>query len=736
MTEVELIAKIGGQVVDASAAGQLQLTHPSVVKIATSLEGVKSISKNGDDLVVRFASGEVKTIEGFFLVTDGVGNDLVIETPEGQLLVAEHADPWAGVELVELGSIDELLIEQQGDQPLPFWLLPAMGVAAFGMATVFDNQNGHSNSTRAAPVGPSPDAPEVHFNNLQGLTGMAQPGVEIVLTRPDGTTVTTTADENGWWHFVPNPLGHGETGTVAAVNENGSSEPVSTGPADLIPPVPPVVEQNDADGLAGTAEPGGELVLKLPDGSTQTTTVDENGNWVFPVNPLQPGEEGMVSVTDPAGNHSEEVPTGTLSDELPELDKPIIERVVDDFGSVLSDALEAGQSTDDRTPTVVGTAQAGLLVTLLVNGEAVGSATADDQGRWEITVADLGQDGLKTITARVSDGQSSALSDPLEVHLDTTAPDVPAIERLWDAAGPVHGEIQIGGIGDDNRPALHGRVGAGDAVRVKLYDKGVLIGSAEVGTDGSWSFQPSMPLISGLREFQVSAVDAVGNESAPSQVWGYVINLPGSSEPAIINVYDDVGAQQGYLEKEDVTDDPTPRLFGGGRAGDTLYLYVKLSPDEPGMGTLVGTTTVNALGKWTLTTSDLGEVGGDGHKYLYAASVGVSGMEGIPSGFFEVILDTATRMAVGPQAEQSQPEPDVDSLVQRLLAEHADDGFGRADIDLAFGELPGGHRESAPVSGDAMGGANADSRFVVEQLSLPDARIDLLTLLQSQQLVA
>ncbi|MFL9854111.1 hypothetical protein, partial [Pseudomonas chlororaphis] len=47
-----------------------------------------------------------------------------------------------------------------------------------------------------------------------------------------------------------------------------------------------------------------------------TTVIDENGNWSFVPNPLQPGEEGSITVIDPAGNTSEGVNTGS-SDQTP-----------------------------------------------------------------------------------------------------------------------------------------------------------------------------------------------------------------------------------------------------------------------------------------------------------------------------------------------------------------------------------------------------------------------------------
>ncbi|MCU1717732.1 Ig-like domain-containing protein, partial [Pseudomonas sp. 5P_3.1_Bac2] len=78
-----------------------------------------------------------------------------------------------------------------------------------------------------------------------------------------------------------------------------------TGKADVTPPAPPVVDNNNESGLGGSGEPGGTIVVELPDGSTLTTVVDDNGQWAIEPNPLEDGETGSVTITDPSGNISE-----------------------------------------------------------------------------------------------------------------------------------------------------------------------------------------------------------------------------------------------------------------------------------------------------------------------------------------------------------------------------------------------------------------------------------------------
>ncbi|MCU1717443.1 Ig-like domain-containing protein, partial [Pseudomonas sp. 5P_3.1_Bac2] len=92
---------------------------------------------------------------------------------------------------------------------------------------------------------------------------------------------------------------------------------------DLVAPDKPVVDTNNELSLSGSAEAGGTIVVKLPDGTSLTTTVDEAGRWAITPNPLDDGESATVTVKDPAGNISRPVNTGGSDIVAP--DAPIVE---------------------------------------------------------------------------------------------------------------------------------------------------------------------------------------------------------------------------------------------------------------------------------------------------------------------------------------------------------------------------------------------------------------------------
>ncbi|WP_142351727.1 SdrD B-like domain-containing protein, partial [Staphylococcus sp. HMSC057C08] len=144
------------------------------------------------------------------------------------------------------------------------------------------------------------------------------PGVEVTLTKPDGSTVTTTTDGNGNYEFtnLPNgdytitfetPEGYEPTtpnvgnpeldsnGTTTTVTvDNADDKTIDSGfykPVQETPQEPAtytvgdkVWEDTNKDGVQNSNEPGipgVEVTLTKPDGSTVTTTTDNNGNYEF-----------------------------------------------------------------------------------------------------------------------------------------------------------------------------------------------------------------------------------------------------------------------------------------------------------------------------------------------------------------------------------------------------------------------------------------------------------------------
>ncbi|UXU12951.1 SdrD B-like domain-containing protein [Staphylococcus aureus] len=143
-------------------------------------------------------------------------------------------------------------------------------------------------------------------------------GVKVTLTKPDGTTETTVTDENGNYKFTglkngeytvtfETPEGYDPTiinvgddaldsdgHTVKVKIENADDMTIDSGfVKTVVEPTPEeatytlgdkVWEDTDKDGVQNTNDPGiagVKVTLTKPDGTTETTVTDENGNYKF-----------------------------------------------------------------------------------------------------------------------------------------------------------------------------------------------------------------------------------------------------------------------------------------------------------------------------------------------------------------------------------------------------------------------------------------------------------------------
>ncbi|WP_218023814.1 Ig-like domain-containing protein, partial [Halomonas halmophila] len=192
---------------------------------------------------------------------------------------------------------------------------------------------------------------------------------------------------------------------------------------DTSAPDAPTIDATDGNELSGTAEAGSTVNVDTNgDGETdQTATADGDGNWsVTPDTPLEDGTEVSATATDAAGNESQPT-TETVDAAAPAA--PVIVDATDDT-TPLTDDLASGDSTNDLTPTLNGTAEAGSTVEVFQDGTSVGTVTADGDGDWSFTPASELAEGEVSFTAEATDavGNTSPTSDSFDLTLDTTAP--------------------------------------------------------------------------------------------------------------------------------------------------------------------------------------------------------------------------------------------------------------------------------------------------------------------------
>ncbi|MHC5352565.1 Ig-like domain-containing protein, partial [Metapseudomonas furukawaii] len=134
-------------------------------------------------------------------------------------------------------------------------------------------------------------------------------------------------------------------------------------------------------------------------------------------------------------------------------DAPTIGKAEDNEGIKTGD-LASGDVTDDRTPTLSGTSEAGSTVVILDNGVEIGRVIAGTDGAWTFTPETELAEGEHSFTVQAIDaaGNLSGSSDAFELVIDITAPLDPSIDEIFDNQGDIQGPIDNGGLTDDATP--------------------------------------------------------------------------------------------------------------------------------------------------------------------------------------------------------------------------------------------------------------------------------------------
>ena len=394
----------------------------------------------------------------------------------------------------------------------------------------------------------------------------------------------------------------------------------------------PVITYPDASGylndltpdVTGTAIPGVTVTLRVYDHTTGdalvftgTATADGTGAWtipvtdpltenhlyyfeavqsldgVCPVDPLPPpgssGSQGQIDTTPPAA--------------------PAVTAIGTDTGTSPSDGI-----TSDNTLVFSGTAEAGALVHVFLDGVEIGTTLADGSGAWsfDYTGTPLA-DGTYAVTARAEDAAHnlSPVSAPFNAVVDTTPPAAPTVTALTT---------------NDTTPEIHGTLGAaleaGDVFTVTVHGVTYTAGDGNLvvsGTDWTLTVPAGNELPEGTYPVTATVTDAAGNAASDASTNELVIDTTPPAAPVVLT------PTNGSL-----TNDATPAITGTAEAGSTVSVYLD--------GILAGTALADGSGNWTFTPSS---PLADGPHTVYATATDAAGNTSANSNTNAFTVDTA-----------------------------------------------------------------------------------------------
>ena len=476
------------EVADVSNVSEAEKTKIiDAVKAAnTSLpsSATYSVDEKGN-LVITYADKSIDKIAAAYLVTP-------VKDPRSD---AEKNDPTAKAQTVTPGSTPTAQdsIGNAGDLPsgTTFAFKKPVDTATEGekdATVVVTYPDGTTDEvpvkvTVKDPSAPATDAdkntPVVKDQTVKpGDKPSAKDSIGNVDDLPKGTTVefktpvdTTTPGEKDATVVVTYPDGSKDEVPVKVTVKDPSAPATD---ADKNTPVSK--DQTVKPGEKPKAEDSIDNLKDLPKGTTVA--------FKDPVDTTTPGDKApTVVVTYPDGS-KDEVPVKVTVKDPSAPAKPVV-------------ATDLTDKAGTKTPVEVS-AEPGSTVALYdKDGNKIGEATADENGKATITPTVAIPAGNVTAKATDPAGNTSDASDPMVATTDTTAP-----------AKPVANTVKAGDT------AITGTAEAGSTVEVTLPDGSKV--SAKADQDGNFSVP-----VSGLKEgdtVSVTATDDAGNTSNPTSV--------------------------------------------------------------------------------------------------------------------------------------------------------------------------------------------------------------------------
>ncbi|ECG1895094.1 Ig-like domain repeat protein [Salmonella enterica subsp. enterica] len=447
-------------------------------------------------------------------------------------------------------------------------------------------------SVRMEPASDTGNSNSDNLTNKQNpkFEGTAEPNAKLVITIVDDKsgrevlkqTITVGADGN--WSVTPNILPDGMytinvvatdvAGNTAQTQERFTIDTVTIDPTIRLSD-PSIDDQYEATSLRpefkGFAEAFSTIMIQWDGKVVGSANANANGEWSWtPPSVLAPGSY-VVSIVakDKAGNESSQV------------DFPVVIPVIDVTPPTikLSEESDSGAlgdfTTNNKTPTLIGSTLPNTIVSIYVDGVKVGEATADTAGRYTFQLSEM-KDGHYVVQVGIVNPRdnSELRSTAVDLTIDTEV-----AELVWNISGMHEGGYintvtpEIGGTSEPNS-------------KITIFVNGVEKAIAYTTGAGHWGVVLPALGNDGNYELTFKVEDVAGNirEFGPQNV---ILDTVISPLTVVLREADDSGKVGDWItNKSHVTID------GTAEAGSTLTIR---NPQ----GVVIATLVVGNDGRWS-----------------------------------------------------------------------------------------------------------------------------------------
>ncbi|MEZ5488305.1 MAG: Ig-like domain-containing protein [Steroidobacteraceae bacterium] len=535
-----------------------------------------TIQRSGHDLKIRFADGEELLLTDWY-ATPGASlamRGARLLDADGAVLpaVSQLESSAEGAAAAEVSSPSPESGDADGAEQVAGLLpepLPApSGVTEAAPTASTTASAAASDATTTALPSPPPPTPPATAAASGGFSGTG------ILAGLGGVALLGAAAGGG---------GGGSSGNVTP-----APPPISAIPSELALAAGSDsgvsgdrITNDNTPTIRGRADANASITVRDAAGTTiATATADATGNWsATPGTALPDGVHTLQVIANRGGGAGDSTAASfTVTVDTVAPAAPTVR---------LDPAADSGTAgdgrTNDATPTISGTGNAGDTVRVTLPGEVVLTTTVAADGSWSVTPTAALADGSHSLSVTATDVAGNvSVASVLAVAVDTTAPNAPTV-RLDPAS-------DSGAVGDgrtnDTTPTISGTGSAGDTIRVD-FPGGVVL-TTTVAANGSWSVTPTAPLANGMHSLSVTATDAAGNVSVAAPLSLTIVTTGPSAPTARLAASSDSG-----VVGDGLTNDTTPTISGTGTSGDTIRVSLP--------GGVVLTTTVAANGNWSVT---------------------------------------------------------------------------------------------------------------------------------------
>ena len=235
----------------------------------------------------------------------------------------------------------------------------------------------------------------------------------------------------------------------------------------------------------------------------------------------------------------------------------------------------------------------------------------------------------------------------------------PSISSVVDNQPGIIGEVSSDSTSNDSSLLISGSAQAG--VLIRLYNGSTEIGTATADANGLWSITAAGLQDGSTYNFQATATNSGGVESAKTAAWEVSIDTSAPNIPTLDSVVDNVGLITGTVVSGGVSDDTSLVLSGSADSGAIVQIFDGSA--------LLGEVTATG-GAWSFTAGNLT----NGRTYNFR--VNASDNYGNTSGFsspYVVRIDTS--------AAGADDAPQITSVVDNVGALQGDVANGGVSND-------------------------------------------------------